>query len=97
MKITFTHEARQEFAEAARWYASEAGTARATDFRNAVHRMLALAIEHPLVGTPGIDNTRRIVVHHYPNFVIYRFAGDTLRVLAIAHHSRQPGYWAGRR
>ena len=97
MKITFASEAREELAEAVRWYAKEAGPSRATDFRNAVHRTITLLTDHPAMGTPSRGDTRRIVVHHYPYSVVYRADSETLRVLAIANHSRRPGYWAARR
>ncbi|MHB9102149.1 MAG: type II toxin-antitoxin system RelE/ParE family toxin [Sulfuricella sp.] len=84
---------RAEFVEAARWYAVEAGRFYATDFRNEVHRTLNLLCDHP----PAKSNTRRMVVHRYPFFIVYRIDSDTLHVLAVAHHSRRPGYWVGRR
>jgi toxin ParE1/3/4 len=97
LKITFSPEARPEFADAVRWYAIEAGPQRAADFRNAVHRTLALLAEHPSMGAPAASNTRRIVVHHYPYSIFYRASADTLRVLAVVHQSRRPDYWVGRR
>ena len=88
MKIVFSPEARPEFADAARWYAIEAGPQRAADFRHAVHRTLALLAEHPSMGAPAASNTRRIVVHHYPYSIIYRASAESLRILAVAHQSR---------
>ena len=29
--------------------------------------------------------------------IIYTVVGDQLRILAVAHHSRRPGYWRARR
>ncbi len=97
MIVTFAPGARQEFAEAVRWYAVEAGGVRAADFRNAVQRTIALLTRHPLIGTPSASNTRRMVVHRYPYAVVYRLDADTLRILALAHQGRRPGYWGGRR
>jgi plasmid stabilization system protein ParE len=97
LNIVFEPAARAEFTEAARWYASEAGRRQAIDFRSEVHRTLALLCDHPAMGTPAERNTRHMVVHRYPYFVVYRAEAETLRVLALAHQSRRPGYWAGRR
>ncbi|NTV96295.1 MAG: type II toxin-antitoxin system RelE/ParE family toxin [Thiobacillus sp.] len=97
MKITLDPAARVEFAEAARWYAVEAGRLQAMDFRNEGHRTLALLQDHPLMGSPSAHDTRHMVVHRYPYFVDYRADGHALRVLAIAHQSRRPGYWTDRR
>ncbi len=97
MRVSFTPEAAQEFSEAARWYLGEAGVNQARDFRNQVHRTLQLLSEHPAVGTPGRNRTRSLVVHRYPFSVVYRMQEDDLRIIAVARHSRRPGYWDGRR
>jgi len=97
VNISFNPAARLEFVETAGWYAEQAGERRAMDFRNEVQRSLHLLGEHPSMGTPSASNTRRIVVHRYPYSVIYRVEENRLRVLAIASHNRQPGYWRGRR
>jgi len=97
VKPIFEPAARREFAEAARWYAVEAGPLHATDFRNEVRRAVALLCDHPAMGTPAGSNTRRMVVYRYPYFIVYHVHSDRLHVLALAHQSRRPGYWAGRR
>lgn len=97
MNIIFEPAARAEFAEAARWYAIQAGRLQATDFRNEVHRTLTLLRNHPQMGSPATLGVRHMVVHRYPYFIVYRADSDSLRVLAIAHQSRRPGYWSGRR
>jgi len=33
----------------------------------------------------------------FPYSLIYTESGDEIRILAVAHHSRRPGYWRGRR
>ena len=97
MKAIFEPAARKEFAEAGRWYAVEAGPLYATDFRNEVRRTVALMCDHPAMGTPAGSNTRRMVVHRYPYFIVYRVHAGRLHILALAHQSRRPGYWAGQR
>lgn len=97
MNVIFEPAARAEFAEAARWYAAEAGRRQATDFRNEVQRALALLVDHPAMGTPAGLDTRHMAVHRYPYFIVYRADSHALRILAIAHQSRRPGYWAVRR
>ncbi len=97
MNVSFNPAAKQEFAEAAGWYAEKAGERRATNFRNEVMHSLKLIVEHPNLGSPTAGNTRSLVVHRYPYSVIYRIEENNLRVLAIANQSRRPGYWAGRR
>lgn len=63
MTIRFAPQARAEFAEAARWYAAEAGIERATAFRNEIHRILRLLSDHPDMGTPAAARTLRMTIH----------------------------------
>jgi toxin ParE1/3/4 len=97
LKVTFNAEAEREFSKAAIWYADKAGAEQARDFRNEVHRTLRLLVEHPAIGGQGGQDTRSLVVHRYPYSVVYRVQVNTLRILAVACHSRRPGYWGGRR
>ena len=42
---------------------------------------------------PGI---RRCILRKFRYSLIYTVEGDGLLILAVAHHSRRPGYWVGR-
>jgi plasmid stabilization system protein ParE len=97
MKIKFAQEARTEFASNIRRYAREAGAAQAKAFRAEIHHMNTLIAAHPDMGAPTVDGCRYMVLDRFPFSIIYRHAADTLIIIAIAHHSRCPGYWAGRR
>lgn len=59
------------------------------------HRVSFLK-NHPEIGEPGGSHTRRRVFQRYPYTVVYRLKGEILEIIAIAHHSRHPEYWAGR-
>jgi plasmid stabilization system protein ParE len=39
---------------------------------------------------------RKVVLKHFPYLLFFSEHSDTLRVLAIAHSRRRPGYWIGR-
>ena len=82
MKVTFADEARQEFAEAARWYAVEAGEVRATDFNNAIQRTVNWLVAHPFLGTPSpynpacAGNTANVTVKRFQKLVHPRVCGE---------------------
>jgi plasmid stabilization system protein ParE len=97
VRIRFAQDARHEFSDATRWYAKEAGAAQARAFRNEILRVIRLLAEHPDMGTPGARGYRRMTTHRFPYDVVYRHEADALRIIAIAHQSRRPGYWAERR
>ena len=97
MKFRVAQAARGEFAEAARWYAREAGASQARAFRNEILRVIQLLIEHPDIGTPTVPPCRRMTAHRFPYDVVYRRDKGTITVVAIAHQGRRPGYWTGQR
>jgi hypothetical protein len=41
-------------------------------------------------------NRRRLPLRRFPFSIIYYTSGDSLRVIALAHHRRKPQYWSGR-
>ncbi|MBK7425134.1 MAG: type II toxin-antitoxin system RelE/ParE family toxin [Propionivibrio sp.] len=43
-------------------------------------------------GTRRQYNFRR-----FPYSIIYQVTVEELRILAVAHHRRRPGYWSGRK
>jgi toxin ParE1/3/4 len=45
----------------------------------------------------GSYGTRRFLVRGFPYLLIYRERGaEDIQILAVAHASRQPGYWKSR-
>jgi plasmid stabilization system protein ParE len=96
VKTEFDPAARDELIAAIRRYLTEAGVTHASAFESEVSRIVALLARLPEVGTPGIRNTRSIPLRRYPYSLHYRLDADSIRILAVAHHSRRPGYWAKR-
>lgn len=88
--------ARREIQQAFDWYLPEAGPRIAAGFLDDLEHTLSLLKAHPEIGEPGGSNTRRLIFQRYPYTVVYRLMGEALEIVAIAHHSRQPAYWAGR-
>ena len=66
------------------------------DLLNEVERVVALLCDLPEIGEPLDHRRRRFPLQRFPYAIIYRAAGDTLRILAVAHRRQQPGYWRGR-
>lgn len=88
--------ARREIQRAFEWYLEEAGQRIAAGFLDDFEQTLTLLKNHPEIGEPGGSHTRRLIFQRYPYTVVYRLKGETLEIVAIAHHSRQPEYWVGR-
>jgi hypothetical protein len=39
---------------------------------------------------------RQVRLHRFPYVIVYVFAGEAIRMVAIAHERQLPGYWASR-
>jgi toxin ParE1/3/4 len=89
--------ARREVRRAFEWYLQEAGPRIAAGFLDDFEHTLKLLKDHPEIGEPGGSATRRLIFQRHPYTVVYRLKDESLEIVAVAHHSRRPEYWAGRR
>ncbi|HKO56699.1 MAG TPA: type II toxin-antitoxin system RelE/ParE family toxin [Thermoanaerobaculia bacterium] len=62
-------------------------------FRQRVRETIDRIVLLPLSGHPIDATVRKMRVADFPYDVIYEPDGDEIRILAVAHHRRQPGYW----
>ena len=92
-----SREAEADIEAAVDWYIGENAWAAAEDFLGEIERAKKLLSMFARAGDPGIHDTRMLPLHKFPYSLIYRLEDDTVRIIAVAHYSRRPGYWAGRR
>ncbi|MDH4073670.1 MAG: type II toxin-antitoxin system RelE/ParE family toxin [Gammaproteobacteria bacterium] len=59
-------------------------------------RATQLLLTTPSIGEPVGKGFRRFPLRRFPFALIYRIDGDRLRILAVAHRRRRPGYWSQR-
>jgi plasmid stabilization system protein ParE len=89
-------EARAEYQSAIAWYRARSRDA-ARDLANTVDDGLRSIRERPLTwpvwrGGP----VRRRVLRRFPYSLFFLVNDHTVVILAVAHHSRRPGYWTHR-
>ena len=96
MRHEFRPQAQRELLDATQWYLSNGGSAVAEQFEWAVQRALRLLAFMPRLGRPSYPGVRVWHLKGFPYTLVYRASGDTIVVLAVAHQSREPGYWARR-
>jgi plasmid stabilization system protein ParE len=94
--LTFHPAAAAEFEEALCWYAERSERA-AEGFDEAVSHAMR-EIEDAPQRWPFVDRRHRIklLAKKFPYHIIYRVDGETLTVIAVAHHRRKPNYWQDR-
>lgn len=54
-------------------------------------------LEFPDAWPPFSRAQRRCRVDGFPYWVVYEWNAEVLRIVAVAHEAREPGYWRGRR
>lgn len=98
--VRFDAEAEEEFAAAARWYERERpGLGR--EFLASVDEAVLEVRERPgsfslVPSIPQDLGVRRALVKRFPYAVVFLELADEIRVLAVAHGARRPGYWRDR-
>ena len=97
MRVSFNPEALAEAEQATRWYRDNGGSSPSRAFTQELRRVVLLASEQPGIGNAGLHGTVRLYFKRFPYTLVFRIQGESVRVIAIAHQSRRPGYWVERR
>jgi hypothetical protein len=94
-RLSLHPEADVELTEVARYYeAQQPGLG--VEFLAEVNAAVVGLKRAPEIFAVRADGARRCPLHRFPHRLVYRIEGDVLRIYAIAHPSRRPGYWLER-
>ena len=97
MQVVFTGSARRELTEATTWFEEHSGLAGA-GFATLIHQAMERIRKVPFAAPrwPPAPRFRAWTIRRVNYRVFYEVIGPTIRIVAIAHTSRRPGYWLGR-
>ena len=100
MKIKVSKEAARELEEAAIWYESEQASL-GSRFLDAFDDAIQLLKESnppltPIDGEAHSLGGKKLILHKFPFSLITIEKNSIIILVALAHHSRKPGYWADR-
>jgi toxin ParE1/3/4 len=87
--------ARADFRNAALWYEGQR-PGLGEEFSRAVRAAVPLIASGP-ERWPARHGLRRYVLHRFPYTIAHRCASDSVEILAVADHSRDPASWEDRR
>ncbi|HUF07772.1 MAG TPA: type II toxin-antitoxin system RelE/ParE family toxin [Rhodothermales bacterium] len=93
--VSFHPEARADLLSATDWYLERSHTA-ASEFSAEIDHALVRIQEAPERYPETRYRRRRFVLLKFPFDLIYRIVGEHVEIIAVAHHSRRPGYWRAR-
>ena len=74
----------------------EANAALGDAFIAEFSRAIELLRGHAKLGARWRGELRRLPLRRFPYNIVYHESQSVLRVVALAHQSRMPGYWRGR-
>ena len=87
--------AEVDFTESLKWYAErsiEAANDFDAEFDRAIFQIAADPERFPMCDA----RHRYFLLRRFPFRIIYRITNSEIVVIAVAHGSRSPGYWANR-
>lgn len=90
-------EAERELIDGALFFAREANAELGLAFIAEFERSVGVLCDYPPLGPVWRGSTRRFPLRRFPYSIIYQLKPDEIRVIALAHQSRRPGYWRGRK
>jgi toxin ParE1/3/4 len=93
--VAYHRLAASEFVKSAEFYerrVSMLGDA----FIAAVDNLAIQIAANPGLGSPGAHGTRSLKTRRFPFRIVYLEQPDRIWIIAVAHLSRTPNYWAAR-
>jgi len=95
-RLVFHRRASADFREALVWYSARSRRA-AQGFQQAIGTVLTSILAAPERYPLCEQSCREAIVTTYPFSIVYRMeVSSDILVVAMAHASREPGYWHGR-
>ena len=95
MRLEFHPEAELELIEAAVYYDKQV-PGLGERFESEIRYATDLLLDQPEIGAPADPDLRKFILTRFPFTLYYSLAADVLRIEAVAHQSRRPGYWKSR-
>ena len=95
MRLEFHPEAELELIEVAVYYEKQV-PGLGERFESEIRYATDLLLDQPEIGSLVDPNLRKFILTRFPFTLYYCVTADVLRIEAVAHQSRRPGYWKSR-
>jgi plasmid stabilization system protein ParE len=97
MRLAFHSRVAIDIARIMRYYDEVAGVQLAGEFYAEVQSRFAAVAKAPEAHPMYSGDLRRVNLTRFPYHILYRMAGDHVRVLVVRHHRRHPNAGLSRR
>ena len=94
-RVAYHRLAAAELIESARFY-DQRRPGLGDEFLSAVEAVQELIRAQPQRGRRGLLDTFSFRTKRFPFRIVYELQPDRIWIVAVAHLSRRPGYWARR-
>ena len=91
MTFSFHPAARDELNAEVDYY-EECAEGLGYDFLEEVYATIGRILTYPYAWTETSSRSRRCLTERFPYAVIYQIKTDHVRIIAVAHSHRRPGY-----
>ena len=95
MRLEFHPEAELELIESALYYDTQV-PGLGERFESEIRYATDLLLDQPEIGTLVDPNLRKFILTRFPFTLYCSVTADVLRIEAVAHQNRRPGYWKSR-
>ena len=95
MKYSFQEAAEREFFLAVEYY-EECQSGLGLRFSEEVYATIRRICDHPYAWTAIDSKTRRCLTNRFPYGVLYQITDHHIRIMAVMHLHKKPGYWESR-
>jgi len=95
MRLEFHPKAELELIESAVYYEKQV-PGLGERFESEIRYATDLLLDQPEIGPLVDPNLRKFILTRFPFTLYYSITADVLRIEAVAHQSRRPGYWKSR-
>ena len=92
MKYFFHPLAEQELYQAVDYY-GKINRGLGIDFSKEVLAAIQRIRSYPEAWTQIDEATRRCLTHRFPFGILYRIEDNKIKIMAIHHMNKKPGYW----
>jgi plasmid stabilization system protein ParE len=95
LHVRFLTLAETEVDDAVFWYQKRSAD-QSLKFLAELDRALNVVLTYPFIAAEIEPNIHRFLLRGFPYSLIYGVDDDLIIVIAVAHQSREPRYWADR-
>ena len=95
-RVELHPEAAQELEQAIGWYNSQS-RALGLELLGEFDHAIDMICDRTLAWPRHVKGTRRFLLHRFPYGVVYHKKQGAIRILAVMHLHRKPGYWKDRK